>query len=123
MIGAVVDCQRVRDSIEFEGAFGNAISIAADERAKIRMALEIGVEIIKPQNYVAELPGSIGHLQHRDDAAIVGNFYFGAATILQSVKSDALALRCFAEITLLHSGLTVCVNVECEYDGAYQKRK
>ena len=124
MILAVVDRQLVFDAVEFEAAFGDPVSIATDNRAKVRMTLQVSVEIVEAEHCVVKPTVAIRDFERSHDAAIVHNLSFDTVAISQRVNVNALSVRGFSKTFLFHSGLTFRVEAKPEgHDGQQQQNQ
>ena len=52
MVLAVVYGQLVFDTVQYEAAFGDAIPITANDRAKVRVAFQIRIEVIEAEHNI-----------------------------------------------------------------------
>ncbi|GGT73035.1 hypothetical protein GCM10010272_15400 [Streptomyces lateritius] len=69
-VGTVVDGGPVRASVEGEGAAGDAVAVAADDRAEVRAARDVVLEVVEAQRHVRVAPAPVGDFQGLDDAAV-----------------------------------------------------
>src|SRR2546430_991588 len=97
VIFAVVDGQHVLMTVEGEAAFRDAIPITADDRAEVRIAFQIRIEVIEAENNIVTLPFTVRHFERCDNAAVVGDLNFSSAAIRQSIDIYVLSVRSFSE--------------------------
>ena len=64
MVLAVVDGEFVFDAVERETSFGDAIAVAADDRAEVGIVLfQIALEIVETEHDVVKLAIAIGDIE------------------------------------------------------------
>jgi hypothetical protein len=112
VIFAVVDGQRVLMTVEGEAALCDAIPITADDRAEVRIAFQIRIEVIEAENNIVTLPFTVRHFERCDNAAVVGDLNFSSAAIRQSIEINVLSVRCLAKAFLCYFGLTARAKVQ-----------
>ena len=109
-VGAVVDRQRVFLAVERELALGDAVAVAADQRAEVRAVLDVIGQVVVAEHHVAEVAVAVGHLQEDDEAAVIADAGLGALVVAQRVEVHRGAVLRLAEglhgdLSLLWGGL------------------
>src|SRR5204863_4698500 len=84
VIFAVVDGQCVLMTVKGEAAFGDAISVTADNCAEVWAAFQICIKVVKAEHDITELAVAVRNFERGDDAAVVGDLNFSSAAIRQS---------------------------------------
>ena len=90
---AVIFRQRVGLSVQLELRVPDAVSVAANQGAKITRVAHIPVNGIKAEHYVAELPIAIRHFQRNDRPAIICDCRFGTVLVRQRIQIHFLPVR------------------------------
>ena len=96
-VDAVVQRQLMRLSFEHEAAGGDAVAVASDERAEVRVALDIVREVVEAEHDVRAAAGAVRAVQGGDDAAEVDRAQHQAATVVERVLVHRTAVRQMAE--------------------------
>src|SRR6266496_5804299 len=99
-------------TVESEAAFGDAICVAADNCAEVRVAFQISVEIIEAEHNIVPIPFAVRHFERCDNATVVGDLNFSSAAIRRSIGINVLSVRCLSETFLCYFGLAIRVKVE-----------
>ena len=71
----------VRPPVERELTIGDAIGVAAHDRAEVRRVLEITRETVEAEDDVVEVSGAVGRADRRDDAAVCDDLDFDTVRI------------------------------------------
>src|SRR5256886_17386658 len=99
-------------TVEGEAAFRDSIPITADDRAEVRIAFQIRIEVIEAENNIVTLPFTVRHFERCDNAAVVGDLNFSSAAIRQSIDINVLSVRCLAKAFLRYFGLAARAQVQ-----------
>jgi hypothetical protein len=91
-VRAVVARQRVGLAVEREAAVADAVGVAADERAEVRIALFVVGERVEAEDDVGAAAGAVGAAERRDDAAVVDRLQHQAAAVVERVLDDLAAV-------------------------------
>ena len=94
MVSAIIRCQLVGCFIEAETPCCNSISVSADDRAKVRVLIQISVQFVESQHDIIELSIAIRHHERDKNAAIISNLRLQGLSILKSVKLHFRAIGC-----------------------------
>ena len=84
VIDAVVDCERVFDTIQGEPSARQAISVPSDQGAEKSRAVQISLQRVVAHDHIAEYAVPIRHFDRGDDPAVVNNSDFHSAIVGQS---------------------------------------
>ena len=87
----VVSRQFVFRSVEREFAKGDAVAVAADQRAKVGVHFLVALDVVEAQDAVLELSISVGQEQFGYFPAVVVDFHFDSARALQGVGVHVFA--------------------------------
>src|SRR5206468_9404557 len=125
MVLPVIYSQLVFDTVQREAAFGDAISIATDNRAKVWMTFQVSIEVVEAKNDIVKLAVAVRDFERRDNATVVGDPDFSFAAIRQSVDVCVLSVRRLSETFPCYFGLTMRVKVEQQNHRAanYRQRR
>ena len=101
-VGAVVGGELIVFVIERKPALGNAVAVAANQRAEVGISLSerralIAAYVLKTQHHVAQLPVSVRHEQAGERAAVVTDGGCGPVGIVQGEKLNFEAVKGMAE--------------------------
>ena len=80
-VRAVVFGQVIRRAVDGELAIGDAIGVAADDRAEVRRVLEVAGEAVEAEHDIVELSRAVGRADRRDDPAVRHDLDFDAVRI------------------------------------------
>ena len=92
-VRAVVGVERVGDAVERELRAADAVAVAADDRAEVRVGLRVGLARVAGDGVEAErdvglAPAPVGHDELLDDAAVGEDRHRHAARVAQRVAVD-----------------------------------
>src|SRR5439155_23179500 len=73
--------EAVRRAVEGELPLGDAIGVAADDRAEVRRVLEVAGEAVEAEHDIVELSRAAGRADRRDDPAVRDDLDFDAVRI------------------------------------------
>ena len=107
MVRAVVRGELVGLSVEGEARLADAVAVAADDGAEVRVFLEIAVEGVEAQGHVGHGAGAIGHANRGDDRAIADRLDLDARLVREGEGLDRRAVARLAERLSPHPGLSV----------------
>ena len=85
-VGSVVLRQPVFHAVQLEPGLGDAIGVAADQRAEEGIVAQIAVEIVEPENHICHFPVPVGHENRNHPATVVRNPHFHAASVRKRVE-------------------------------------
>ena len=85
-IRPVVRGELVLLAIQCESAFGNAVPIASDNRAEVRMIAKIAIKRIEPKHHIRHLPERSGVFNETSDSSVIHDGGFHPIRIGQGVK-------------------------------------
>ena len=91
-VGAIVDRQVIDLAVKRELALGDPVAIAADQRAKVGVGVEIAVEIVEAERHVVDLAVLVGNLDRLDRAAIGDDVHLHAVAVLEAIHLHRLAV-------------------------------
>lgn len=87
-IRAIVLGQSVSLAFETEGAVGDAVRVASDERSKVRRVGKISLKILVAKDDVSHLALAVGHADADDNATVVHGLNFDAVRIRKCEQRD-----------------------------------
>src|SRR5262249_543719 len=96
-VGAVVDRKMIRLPVKIELPAGDAVGVATDQRAEIRLVVQVGIESIESQHDVAAEAIPIRRVQLSDPPAISSDLRDHAVAGLEEEQLDRLPVGRFAE--------------------------
>src|ERR1051326_2570453 len=96
-VGPIVGRQGVFLSVELELAFGNAVSIAANQSSEIRIGFQIILQIVIAKHDVIKVPLFVWHTQRNDYSAIIADLRLSSPAITQGVQFDRRSIFGFPE--------------------------
>jgi hypothetical protein len=119
MVRPVVGRELERLPVQRELSFRNPVPVAADQRAKVRWILEISVKGVEPQDDVAEMRGTIWHLEARDDPAVGDDAHLDTVRVGQRIDLNCFAVAGRAKRRARHAALRgaawlLVVSAECQ---------
>ena len=87
-VGAVVRDERVPHGVEREGRLGDAVAVAADDRAEVRRLFQVAGKVVVAENDVGHGPRPVGDAQRGDDAAVADHAHRDTGGVRERVRRD-----------------------------------
>ena len=97
VIDAVVHVQLVGHAVQREAAIGDAVAIAANQRAEVMRLAEVGFSIVEAVADISQHAVAVRHVQFGDHAAKVADPGDHAVGVGQGVEGGFAAVRQFAK--------------------------
>src|SRR4029077_7805727 len=130
-VRGVVDVEMIFLAIESELAIGDAVAVAADGGAEVRMRIAyVALELVEAKNDVAEFAILIGNEELRDEGAITNDSDCSAVTAVESVGVDhgavgkltGFRLGDWSALGIRATCVTVCDSHSGVPENDYEKR-
>ena len=111
-VAIIVGRDLVLVAVQSELAVTNAVAVSAHDRAKVGLAVLLGLVHVAvhrwvPKHHIAHLAAAVLRHQRDDARAVVGDLHFEVG-ILQRIDLGCLAVLQLAEISLGHRNRRTC---------------
>src|ERR1700751_3976945 len=93
MVSLAVSCELTGCTFKRDASFCYPVCITTNDCPKVGMLVEVLLQTVKSEDYIAELSISVRHHQRNQDTAKVGDFRFQAMRVSQSVKRHFDAIQ------------------------------
>ena len=117
MIGVVVCGQRVFTALERKLASGDTVGHTACGHAKVRVAIEVILELIMPQDDITKLAVFVRHMHLGEHCPVGNDPGLEAVFVNQRVGFDCFAVRGFSKCFFFHSTLVFFLRSGCRRFG------
>ncbi len=105
VVDAVVQVQLMGFAVQREAAVGDAVAVAANQRAEIIRVAHVGRDVVIAEHHIGHDAVAVRHVELRDDAAQVADFCDHAVGVGQCVKGGFAAVRQLAKRRFGNGGL------------------